>query len=85
MGTFGEHDLIGHDTFVYEPLTSVPLVCMVCLQNDPFSLVDIRFIFVGLPLPCSFSQTKNPIRIQREGEIAILGKDWNNLCINLFS
>lgn len=75
----GEHDLIGHDAFVYEPLTSVPLVVYgMPPLDDPFSLVDIPFhICQSVSLPCSFSQTKNPIHVQREGEIAILDKDWN--------
>ena len=75
----GEHSLIGHDAFVYEPLTSVPLVVSGMLPlEDPFSLINIPFeICRSLSLHCSFPKQIEPIHAQREGEIAILDKEWN--------
>ena len=75
----GEHNQIGHDAFVYEPLTWVPLVTygMRSLE-DPFSLINVPFeICQTLSLDCIFSKQSEPIHVQREGEIAILDNDWN--------
>ncbi|MAA79926.1 MAG: hypothetical protein CL916_11785 [Deltaproteobacteria bacterium] len=75
----GEHKRIGHDAFVYEPLTWVPLVVYGMRPlEDPFSLVNIPFeICSTLSLDCSFTKQMEPIHSQREGEIAILDNEWN--------
>lgn len=75
----GEHSRIGHDAFVYEPLTWVPLIAYgMRALDDPFSLVNIPFeLCRSLSIPCSFTKQTEPIHVQREGEIAILDNEWN--------
>jgi hypothetical protein len=74
----GEHGLVGHDAYVYEPLTWVPLVVsgMKSLE-EPFSLVSLPFeICRSLSLDCPFTRTHDFVHVQREGEVAIVTKNW---------
>ena len=75
----GEHGQVGHDAFVYEPLTWVPLVTFGMRPlSEPFSLVNIPYeICHTLSIECSFTKQTEPIHVQREGELAILDDDWN--------
>ena len=78
----GEHDLIGHDAFVYELPHRFHWLCMVCLHWRILLLVDIPFHICQSVSTLFFSQTENPIHVQREGEI-YLDKDWNKLMYQL--
>ena len=86
----GEHDKMGHDAYVYEPLTWVPLVVRGMKPlSDPFSLVDLSFeICQSLSLRCSFQKSTTPIHAQREGDIAILEQGWEKFmydrCYSLY-
>ena len=70
----GEHNLVGHDAYLYEPLTAVPLVVLGMKKlPDPFSLTNLSSsICSSLGLECPFFESRDVIFAQREKSLAIL-------------